>query len=639
MMSKISGFLLLYSTSWSAIALAQDSAERHNEAPSTEQRAAAEDTAPAVQNLDFKMFKLSAREVKAIGIDGPTKEIKISDAIVQIFPNLRGSGEMCSPIFISKTKRPCDRDGELLVSFVKHVESNDSIPKRGECFCISKNALSAENLDNPKASLTPFETRDLSLANAYSTEHRGQIGLFGKNSMSPLWHDSNIFVRDPNNPSAARRYFTAPGDLILAINLDIEPLYNVSVGEGQRRSTKELHEKSEESPAWRHRDGRFRDPYLPVGIESEEYKKDEILKEYSYRSVQSLGTEHSPFATFHNAWKLSRLTRANNPITLKQINEIVKKQLDSRFGDPQITARLMPKYEAFNKYIWEAMHEKAQAMHRHAPDSEAVDGEFRSALESHAHSEMWDLIAAIENEANEVLAEMDPAKVPASISLDDARKINEHKLPPVYANAVMPSRDMCRRDFMTYSSPRCPCRPKSTTVPCNLNLPSLKLNFVAQKVTFGKGNTYQLVNEKTLPAGLRSSKFTARRTGYSRPNNSPAGTDKAGFAAIRRMNGGRDGKAVLGLGTLDSPITAAVSPAAAANFGVCQGDMLHDPDYGWLRVEGGCTTGGLGNRVDVWRGGVSTRSLNLDQLLNSDREYRHFPAGLIDADYAQKNPK
>lgn len=127
-----------------------------------------------------------------------------------------------------------------------------------------------------------------------------------------------------------------------------------------------------------------------------------------------------------------------------------------------------------------------------------------------------------------------------------------------------------------------------------------------------------------------------RRTGYSVPNNQ--GNSKAGWAAVKRVKetqGSTAGLTNLGSGTLRDPRTVAVSPAMAAAREICQGDMIYDCQFGWMRVEGGCTNSGLGERIDVWMGNVSTKAVNA-AWINKNVPMKVFPAGIIPKTFAEK---
>ena len=194
-----------------------------------------------------------------------------------------------------------------------------------------------------------------------------------------------------------------------------------------------------------------------------------------------------------------------------------------------------------------------------------------------------------------------------------------------------------------------PCNPRERSIPRSLLLPSLTDEYFNMK-GFGEGVSYRLVDETLIPPGLRmSTGLRADRTGYARRDNSPPG-DNAGFAAIRRQRNISDGRAnfgVNGYGTLDNPLTAAVSPDFADKYRVCQGDLLYDPRFGWLRVEGGSTSKtatrtnskgkayqySLGKRVDVWRNNESVNAANASGI-----NFTHFPAGLVDKKFAETHP-
>lgn len=578
---------------------------------------------------DFKVFRLTTPSVSTLGKNAITLGIPLKDAMVQALPNVEGAGLLCKPNHSPTSEVPC-QDGEVLISFVRHANPQNAIPRRGECFCVSKNIVGTVN-----------ESGDAHMF-SIALPRPEEVNVFN-NALSNLYFlktDTGIHVARVDNSVYANTYEEGGPTKLRRISFngksfksepDPGPAYNMEPNldahsESVRLITQNYSEQSANSPEWQDfKTGAPRNP-LAVGIGSPSEQKDQMLKEYTQRTTHALGANHSSWATFHNAWKLARLTRDNNSITLNQINQETRALLDRRFANPRITERLMKQYEPLNQYLWHTM--------AAAKSSDAVDNEFKKALAG-GHKELWTRLSNLENEFSEIQYQTGN-EFADQMHIDHVNEIAVFK-----PKIETPAPGKCLRDFTTadYSSNACPCRPKTIYVPCNLELPSLKKDFVAQKVTYGAGKTYFLVNNSSLPPDLQSTSFKAHRTGYSAPNNSPAGTSRAGYAAVARSNGGRNGRAVLGKGTLDSPITAAVSPGTANKFGVCQGDMLHDPDYGWLRVEGGCTSSGLGYRVDVWRGDMSTNAVIADKVLNTNRTFKHFPAGLVDADYAAKNPK
>jgi len=587
------------------------------------------------EDPEFDLFTLNATKLREIG-GGSEVGVAMQNSLVQVLPNKSGSGDMCNPAFINK-RAPC-QDGELFISFVRHLNSKNAIPKRGTCYCVSRSAIDGSDANKGAPQMSGFVSFDSKDYNALDERFMGQIGLVDPtNNPAPVWSKESRFIRDPHKLDQLTRYLETENEMY-RISENAEYSYTVDLGYKQRQKARELLDASFASTDWKTKDGKERSPYS-VGIESELYKKDGMLAEYAERTVKSLGTEFSPFALFHNAWKLSRLTRTNNDITLKLINDSVLKQLTIRFKDPKIVARLMPKYEAFNKYIWETMHTEAQELHPDSPESAVVDDHFKAALREDAHNthrEMWNLLAELDNEASQVLATADTTKMGKAISLSDTRKINEYT---INTSAMVPSSKLKRRDMISKHPGVCPCDPKSPSIPDNLEVRSLTdAGFQQSGLSFGRGVTYQLVDERSLPAGLRSQKIRSKRTGYSAPNNSPAGSTRAGFAALRRS--GSNGMANLGRGTLDSPITAAISRGAAQTYGICQGDMIHDPNFGWLRVEGGCTSDFNDIRIDVWRGNTPTRDLWTVEFDPDNRwNFTHFPAGLVDVEYARKHPR
>jgi flagellum-specific peptidoglycan hydrolase FlgJ len=360
---------------------------------------------------------------------------------------------MCNPAFINK-RAPC-QDGDLFVSFVRHLKSKNAVPTRGTCYCVSRNALAADQ-DSP-VQMTAFESSDPRDYNALDDRFIGQVGMVDitGHSATPVWSNESRFVRDPLQPKHFHRYLESAKEMY-RISENAEHAYTLDPGLKQRETARAFWEASQTSPEWTTKDGKERDP-LRVGIESELYQKDGVFAEYAERTVKSLGTEYSPFSLFHNAWKLSRLTRANNDISLKAINDSVRKQLSERFKDPLIVARLMPKYEAFNKYIWETMHTKAQEMHPQFPDSHEVDDHFKASLletPHNGHREMWSLLADLDNEAHAAIAAADPAKVGKAITLAEARKIQEYSAPKsacgidwdsVYKKAPQPYKNFLKK--------------------------------------------------------------------------------------------------------------------------------------------------------------------------------------------------
>jgi len=191
----------------------------------------------------------------------------------------------------------------------------------------------------------------------------------------------------------------------------------------------------------------------------------------------------------------------------------------------------------------------------------------------------------------------------------------------------------------TINPSNCPCLPKSNKIPKQLTLPALDRKYWNVK-QFGENITYRLVDPDGLPEGLRPRTIRVKKTGYSRATNSPSGSEFAGWAAIRKLRVSKSeikGLATLGSGTLDRPTTVAISPELARNYGVCQGDLLYDERQGWLRIEGGCTQAGLSldgtaGRVDIWRGSGSVDAVNGIATMT------HFPAALVDADFARGHP-
>lgn len=611
---------------------------QHSNTPSTQEsrQKSAESEKPNPNH--FKIFRLTTNEVKTIGKDPITFGFPLKEATVQFLPNHPSFAAVCKPEILNSIDMLCD-SGDALISFVKNSDPGSLIPRRGECFCVSQNLIN--NVDSPNYMFsvvmpTPDEY------NVFSGEAFETFSLKTPEGISVAKTPTSIYSRihsDTNSDFNQIKRFEYQSGLARPTqdpSYQLVPNYDTHI-DATRRIVKSFYEDSLQSQEWNdYKTGNPKDPF-PVGIDSSDFKKQSVFNDYIKKSVGSLGSNHSAWGIFYNGWKLARLTRDKNSFTLEKINEAVKHELEKRIKDPKVVLKLAPKFFAINEYLWHEINAAAKSSSTKDP-SKAIDQEFLSALEGKKHSGLWKTFFELENAVLEHQTNSSELNN-NQISLSEANEIESEA--PLTDLAQSPSTKMCRRDFTSpaFSRSSCPCKPKSALVPCNLELPSLKSDFVQRGVKYGLGKTYYLVDETQLPVGLRSSSFVARRTGYSTPNNSPKFTNQAGFAAVARRNGGKDGRAVLGAGTLDSPITAAISPAAAANFGICQGDMIHDPDYGWLRVEGGCTSGGLGNRVDVWRGNASTRSLQIDSFLNSDRKFKHFPAGLVDANYAAENPK
>lgn len=182
-----------------------------------------------------------------------------------------------------------------------------------------------------------------------------------------------------------------------------------------------------------------------------------------------------------------------------------------------------------------------------------------------------------------------------------------------------------------------PCANRNWRIPADFGLNKRYPN------EYGPRKTYYIYNEDEAKLlddeqrGLVGRIINPRRTAYSKPNNS--NSTKAGWAAVNRVKesgGGTAGLTNLGKGTLDDPRTVAVSPALAASQEVCQGDMIFDCQYGWMRVEGGCTSGGLGNRIDVWEGTKSNLAVQA-AWINQIVPMKVFPAGLIPRDFVKAN--
>lgn len=593
----------------------------------------------------FSVYRLNTKSLRNLGVQGSVSNIELVNALVQEIANVQGAGMLCSPAFINSTQAPCEKN-EKLISFIRHSNSANLKPERGHCYCVPASYANdpAEN-KNMSPILGP-QSGDFNFIDRY---HQDYFKLTSADGTVAAWRTATLYAVNHSTQPVSATKFLFNDQKVIPYPKAEEPYkveYNPDIhGEGYRARAAELWLASQTSPEWTDaKKNKPRNPYN-VGIGDFEFKKEMMLQEYAQRSVDALGTDHSAFATFHNAQKLARITRDKNGITLGLINKKTREQLYKRFGDDKIVQRLMPKYQALNQYVWESVHAVAQADHPPNP-SAAVDTQFQLALKGEAHREYWNKFADLEAAVTDIAYESKNG-LPTNSTLASSRVINETELKNL---AVKPSEQMCDRYVMQFTEKNkitsCPCTNTARKVPCNLNVASLQRgNFQSTGLRYGRGQTYQYVDKDDLPKGLRPVEFRSARTGYSYPNNtSPtgrSGSNAAGFAALNRQNGNKgNGIAHLGRGTLDDPITAAVSKKAAVNYGICQGDMIHDETYGWLRVEGGCTSPFAAPRVDVWRGNASTGSLsqvNFDPK-NTDWKFTVFPAGLVDPEFASRNP-
>ncbi len=166
---------------------------------------------------------------------------------------------------------------------------------------------------------------------------------------------------------------------------------------------------------------------------------------------------------------------------------------------------------------------------------------------------------------------------------------------------------------------------------------------------YGHCLTYRIAKEESGGSGRA---IRIHRTRYTTYDNSPKGTDNNGSGGIWRR---RDYSYATnyGSGSIDDPLSVAVSP----ELGVKYGDLLFDPDFGWLRVESQ-TSAGLdpNNRVDYWLGkpdpapphwktqweaSAAWESYEKDgsrHQFTSDVTLLHFPGGIVSKGFLDANP-
>jgi hypothetical protein len=362
---------------------------------------------------EFQIFKITTKEM--FSLFGPKKTYEFKDAIVEVLPNKKDAGQLCSrfrtfsngekqavPEFKGPTP-PCT-ESQFLISFVRHSDGKNEVPNRYECFCVSKDLL---NYPTAEKYMSPFDSFTSSDVNVFDKNlRRGTM-------LNRSVEDKDVLLVAPSKSNEQSGKLLASrfrhSDTSIDPMIEAEPPFELSFGPEFERlrmiaRVNNYDTLSRQSNDWKNQNtGTALNPYK-VGFANYDFEKQMMLGEYVDRSVGALGSDHSSFAIFHNAWKLARMTRSQNNLSLKDINKRTEQALMQKFKDPEIVKRMLPKFAAVNEYIWVQMNKSADdyaKRNKITSDqvrSENVDREFKLALAGNGHPDLWKKIADIDGE-------------------------------------------------------------------------------------------------------------------------------------------------------------------------------------------------------------------------------------------------
>jgi|GEM_PF-2969418 len=390
----------------------------------------------------YKIFSVTSKELFR-PLKSFQSNISFKNSLFQVIPNNTMHGLLCLPKMQSLNDTPCF-DDQFLISFIRHkIGNRNEVPTRHSCFCASKNLLNTESfklhesqndlllknvVKNPREDLKAYlseSDHDFIQKNILELPTRINHGELKSISLSQsnLKSHTEAFNNTQN--------FKIQKSAEQIAQEEAQRLEELRIKEAKRREEKRRQDAAViKKKAFRdynklkasnnYAKWRKLKPYS-VGKESSSEIQDEMVKEYNYRIVNSLGGENLALAIIHNGRKLARLTRHNH-ILLKQINASTERALKKKGFSEAEKNKLRPALKELNKHIWEHYH--AAAKKENAKDrvnSSEVEAEFLKSLESgDKHQELWNHIAKIES-INKELPKQE------SLSKSNILKVNDHE--------------------------------------------------------------------------------------------------------------------------------------------------------------------------------------------------------------------